>query len=262
MSKKNPVTSRLSFIVSTTQNWQITLLPKPDKDLTQLTNWRPISLLNADYKILVKTIANRIKQVLNKLIDQSHTGFVKNRFIGENIRILHDIISYTYESNIPGILVLTDFEKAFDSIDHNFIHRTLESFNFGESIKSWIKILYQSPTSCVSNNGSISDSFHIGRGVRQGCPLSPYIFILSIELLSIGIRNNTEIKGISIFDKMIKNVMFADDATIVLDGTEKRFNKTLNVFEEFGKISGLKLNYQKCVALKLGSLRNQHDLIC
>ena len=91
----------------------ITLLPKSSKDLTNLSNWRPISLLNVDYKIMTKAIANRIKTVLKVLIDSSQTGFIKGRYIGENIRLLFDIIEYTEENNIPGLLLFTDFEKSF-----------------------------------------------------------------------------------------------------------------------------------------------------
>ena len=91
----------------------ITLRPKSSKDLTNLSNWRPISLLNVDYKIMTKTIASRIKTVLKVLIDSSQTGFIKGRYIGENIRLLFDIIEYTEENNKPGLLLFTDFEKSF-----------------------------------------------------------------------------------------------------------------------------------------------------
>ena len=114
----------------------ITLLPKSNKDLTNLSNWRHISLLNVDYKIMTKAIANRIKKVLKILIDSSQTGFIKGRYIGENIRLLFDIIEYTEEDNIPGILFFTDFEKAFDSINNDYIAEILNLFNFGQDLKS------------------------------------------------------------------------------------------------------------------------------
>ena len=239
----------------------ITLIPKPNKDLSFLSNWRPISLLNVDYKILTKVIANRIKLVLNNLIDSSQTGFIKGRYIGENIRLIYDVIEYAEKHNKAGILFFADFEKAFDSLNHKFIFKTLDLFNFGPNLKSWVSLIYKNPTSCILYNGFLSDSFSIKRGVRQGCPLSPYIFILSIELLSIAIRKNKNIKGFKIFDIEVKNSMFADDATVLLDGSNDSFRGMLYIFEQFSLISGLKLNYDKCTALRIGSLRNQHDLI-
>ena len=194
----------------------ITLLPKSNKDLTNLSNWRPISLLNVDYKIMAKSIANRIKKVLTRLIDSSQTGFIKGRYIGENIRLLFDIIEYTEEHDIPGMLLFTDFEKAFDSINHEYITEILYLFNFGQDLKSWINLFYHSATSCVLYNGYTTDFFPIDRGVRQGCPLSPYIFILGIEILSIAIRNNQDIRGVNIFGKTVKITLFADDCTAMV----------------------------------------------
>ena len=157
---------------------------KKNKDLANLSNWRPISLLNVDYKIMTKAIANRIKKVLQILIDSSRTGFIKGRYIGENIRLPFDIIEYTEENNIPWILFFTDFEKAFDSINHNYIAEILNLFIFGQDLKSWVNLFYNSATRCVLYNGYTTEFFPIQRGVRQGCPLSPYIFIFGIEILS------------------------------------------------------------------------------
>ena len=99
------------------------------------------------------------------------------------------------------------------------------------------------------------------KGVSQGCPLSPYIFILGIEILSIAIRNHDGIGGINIFGKIIKHTMFADDCTIFLDGTQQSYNNAIYLFEEFGKLSGLTLNFTKCIVLKIGSLRNNRYLV-
>ena len=96
----------------------ITIIPKQNKDLTSLDSWRPISLLNVDEKIATKVIANRVKHVLTKIIHNSQTGFIKGRYIGENIRLLFEIIDNAEEENKPGLIFFTYFEKAFDSIDH------------------------------------------------------------------------------------------------------------------------------------------------
>ena len=103
----------------------ITLLPKKDKNLSSLNNWRPISLLNIDYKITTKAIANRLKKVLNTIINNSQTGFLKGRYIGENIRTIFEVIEHLNDENKPGLIFFADFEKAFDNVDHNFIFKRL-----------------------------------------------------------------------------------------------------------------------------------------
>ena len=108
----------------------ITLIPKAGKELSHLENWRPISLLNVDYKIATKTIANRIKLVLPSVVSHQQTGFIKDRYIGENIRLLFDILDYVDENELSSLLFFSDFEKAFDSLDNQFMIRCLKHFNF------------------------------------------------------------------------------------------------------------------------------------
>ena len=103
----------------------ITLIPKPNKDTTLLDNLRPISLVNICYKILAKVIAKRLEKVLPKIINPDQTGYVKNRYIGENVRLISDIMSYTAETSIPGIALFLDFKKAFDTIEWDFINNCL-----------------------------------------------------------------------------------------------------------------------------------------
>ena len=134
----------------------ITLIPKPNKDTTSLENLRPISLLNVDYKILTKAIAKRLEKVLPKIINPDQTGYVKNRYIGENVRLILDIMSYTEEKNLPGAALFIDFRKAFDTIEWNFLTDTLNNFNFGADIQNWVRIFYNNVTSCVLNNGHAS----------------------------------------------------------------------------------------------------------
>ena len=218
----------------------ISLIPKSDKDT--LENWRPISLLNVDYKITTKAIANRVKKVLPKIIHNSQTGFLKGRYIGENIRLLFELLEHAEEQNIPGMIFFSDFEKAFDSIDHDFLIKCLRHFNFGNSFINWIKLFYSDAKSCVSNNGHHSEFFPIQRGVPQGCPLSPYLFIIGIELLANQIRKNENIKGITLAGSELKITCYADDASFILDGTQKSFETLIDVLENFSNISGLKLN--------------------
>ena len=118
----------------------IKCLPKPNKNKHFLKNWRPISLLNVVYKMMSSVIANRLKSVLDKVISIDQKGFISGRFIGENIRLIYDILFESKQQNIPGLLVSIDFQQAFDSISWKFIDKTLDYFNFGPSIKKWIKL--------------------------------------------------------------------------------------------------------------------------
>ena len=136
----------------------------------------------------------------------------------------------------------TDFEKAFDSIDHTYIINCLKHFNFGEDFIKWIQLFYKDAKGCVSNNVYLSDFFPISRGVRQGCPLSTYLFIICIELLSYKITTTEDIKGITYSKHKFKKSLFADDASFILDGLIKSFEAFVDVLDNYSYISGLKLN--------------------
>ena len=176
----------------------ITVIPKRDKDLLLVKNWRPISLLNVDYKLIAKCIATRIKTVLPSIIHEDQSGFLKNKYIGENLIRTINLIEYSQRNNLNTCLTTIDFEKAFYFLEKSYIAYCLKFFKFGPNIIKWIKILYNQVSSCVINNGHFTPFFPIDRGVRQGCPLSPYIFIIAVESLAIRIRNNDNIKGIEI----------------------------------------------------------------
>ena len=119
-----------------------TCIPKDGRDRRHLKNWRPITLLNVDYKIASSVIANRIELVLPNVISESQAGLFKGRFIGETTRIIYDVLDYCKTNNIPGLLLAIDFEKAFDTIDCDFIDTTLQSVNFGQSLRKWIKCFF------------------------------------------------------------------------------------------------------------------------
>ena len=109
----------------------IKITPKKRKNRLCLENWRPLTLLNVDYKIATKSIAHRIAKVLPKLINEDQTGYFKGRYIGQNIRLINDIMKITELENIPGMAIFIDFKKAFDIVDWNFFFKTLEALNFG-----------------------------------------------------------------------------------------------------------------------------------
>jgi hypothetical protein len=229
----------------------INLIPKKDKDPRLLKNWRPISLLNTDYKIITKILANRIKKVLPTVINPDQVAYLKKRFIGQNIRTIFDIMEYTKLQDKNGIIAFLDFEKAFDTIRWKVIYDALKLFNFGTNFIDWVHTIYNTSEACVTNNGFSSPFFNLSRGVRQGCPLSAYLFITVVELLAHKIRTADNIKGIMIGDTEIKLVQMADDSTAFVEDVNSLENmfKILKLFEQY---AGLKLNKTKTEAMWLG----------
>ena len=120
----------------------ITLLPKDDAELLFLQNWRPIILLNVYYKIASKAIARRIEPILSKLVHPDQTGFIKGRYIGENVRLISDIMEHTQVNSTPGILISVDFKKSFNFLEWPCIQSALKKFNFGGSLRKWVEIFY------------------------------------------------------------------------------------------------------------------------
>lgn len=161
----------------------IALIPKKGKDNRYLQNWRPISMLNCDYKIMAKALAKRLSHFLPKLIHANQTGFIPTRYIGDNIRNIQALMDFTQETGREGLLVSLDFRAAFDSVNHQFLLQALESYNLGDKFISWISTLYSQAEACVLNSGQSSGWFPLRRGVRQGCPISPSLFVLAAEKL-------------------------------------------------------------------------------
>ena len=228
----------------------ITLLEKKGKDTLYVKNYRPITLLNVDYKILSKVLANRIKEVLGEIIHHDQVGYIKDRNIGEAVRLIDDMFFYS-QNQTNGFLVAVDFEKAFDSVDHEFLFHVLELFGFGCSFCSWVKVLYTNITSCVMNGGDSTGYFDIKQGVRQGDPLSPYLFLLAMEILAHRVRQDDTIIGFKFGDYEIKQILYADDVTLFVKDVNS-VNRLKLVFEEFEKVSGLKVNEGKTNFIWMG----------
>ena len=239
----------------------ISLIPKKDKDKKYLKNWRPIPLLNNDYKIVTKALALRLEKVLPTIISANQTGYVKGRYIGESIRIITDMMSFTKKKNIPGLAVFLDFEKAFDYIEWCYLQKCLEAFNFGPQLRQWISVLYNNISSCVLNNGFATKHFNLSRGVRQGCPLSGILFVIGVEILSNAIKGSKEIEGIQIDqNKSIKITQYADDTTVFVKNI-RSVHRLFDLLRQFENCSGLRINQSKSEILWLGSLRQRKDSI-
>ena len=204
-----------------------------------------------DAKIASKALASRLVKVPPHIINEDQYAYVKGRTIFDAVRTIDDMM----DKQLPGLLVAFDFEKAFDSLSWDFLLRCLKSFNFGQSFINWVSVFYTNISSCVTNNGFSTPLFEIQRGVRQGDPLSPYLFIVALEILLIKTRNAPDIKGIRIDDKEIKLAAFADDlTTFLLDKVSLGYSS--NTMRLFGECSGLKLNDEKTEAYWLGSSHN------
>ena len=222
----------------------LSVIPKKEKDTSLLENLRPISLLNVDYKILTKVIAKRLENLLPKIINPDQTRYVKGHYIGENVRLIQDIMFYTKRMNSPGIAIFLDFRKAFDSIEWEYLKAALKAFNFGPNLLNWIDVLYNEASSCVINNGHSSSFFRLQRGVRQGCPLSGLLFIIGIELFVRALKNDVETKEIKI-------TQYANDTTVFVKD-EESVEQLLGLLDEFKSISGQEINTSKTEAMWLG----------
>ena len=175
---------------------------------------------------------------------------------GGGVTLLHETIDYINNFNEKGLLFCSDFNKAFDSLGHNFMRKCLLKFKFPNYIINWIAIFIMMQNRVYIIYCHLSSFFKIEKGVRQGCALSPYLFIICIELLSNEVSLNKDINGIKLGNIEIKQALFADDACFITDGQRKSFQTLVTTIENFSNISGLKLNKDKCTIFKLGSLRN------
>ena len=213
-----------------------------------------MSLLATDYKILAKALASRLHKAISDLVSSDQVGYIKGRFIGENVRVIEDLLISSKTKNVPGLLVLIDFEKAFDTVEWDFLFKTLKVLNFGPSFISWIRSLYTNITSCTVNNGHLSRYFGLSRGIRQGCPISALLFVLVAEILSVNLRSNNKVKGISIGKYNYKICQLADDTTIFVKDIHS-LKVSIDDFQKFEKVSGLKLNLDKTEIIPLGPNR-------
>lgn len=231
----------------------ITLLPKKDKIRIFLKNWRPITLLTVDYKLIAKSLAIRLETILPKYILETQFGYVKDRYIGENIRTVMDINYLCTLKNVPALAIQIDFEKAFDSINWNFMNRTLTEMGFSDDFLKWVKVLYKNTKSMAVNNGHLTESFNLYRGVHQGCPLSALLFIILVQVLTLMLNKRTDISGLRFGYREIKVLQMADDTTIFTSKKED-IGKILRLLKAFYNISGLKTNVDKTIAYTLGPM--------
>ena len=240
----------------------ISIIPKGEKDKRFLKNWRPLCLLNSLYKLVSGTISERIKPALDSIIHGDQKGFVAGRYIGEVVRTTFDIIQYAKDTNRSGILLLIDFEKAYDSISFKFINQALKFLNFGENMIKWINILLNDFKAVINHCGNVSESFAIKRGCRQGDPIACYLFIISIEFLAHKLREEKDVEGFQVENISHLLEIYADDLSLFLNPKEKSLRKVIEILNDFYKISGLKISVSKTKAVWFGSNFNSDIMLC
>ena len=239
----------------------VTRLVHKKDDKRNLKNWRPISLLNADYKICSKAISLRLAKVLGSIVDPDQTCSVPGRSISSNLVLLRDTLAFIKCTNEKGILVSLDQEKAFDRLDRTFLLNLLELFGFGPLFRTCIANLYKGSYMQVLVNDFLSDPIPLARGVRQGDALSPMLYILCVEVLTCKIRATKEIEGFLLPGAgglQFKVSQYADDTTAFVKNERSLF-ALFEAISHFERGSGAKLNRAKTEALWLGAWKDRPD---
>ena len=230
-------------------------------DRDNISNWRPITLCNSDYKLIAKLMALRLQPVLDIIISPDQNAFIKGRNGSNMIREIDDIIELGKVKNSDNLIFSADYAKAFDTLSTKAMVKALKFHGFPEAYINWIKTLLKERISVVRNGGYVSKYFKISRGIRQGCPISPMIFILTLELLAINIRNDESIQGISLPNRInrTKIKLFADDVTYFLKNTID-FREVLSKIKLFAVFSGLELNMNKSKIMYLKPNVHQQNI--
>lgn len=227
----------------------ITAIPKEGKDKIECGSYRPISVLNIDYRLFTAIMARRMEEFLPELIHNDQTGFIRNRQTQDNIRRTLHIINSIHNNKTEAVLISVDAEKAFDSVNWDFLYRVLHKFGLHSIIIKTIEALYTNPTARIKINGYLSNSFTLERGTRQGCSWSPLLFALYLEPLAQSIRQNPHIKGIIVGEREHKLACYADDILVYLRQPTDSLPKLMLLFEQYGQLSGYRVNMTKTQTL-------------
>lgn len=223
----------------------ISVIPKGGKDKLDCANYRPISVLNLDYKLFTSIIAKRLEMILPKIINLDQTGFIVTRQTHDSIRRSLQVIRHINQNKTQAMLISLDAEKAFDSVRWKFLFKVMEKFGFDPVIIKTLEALYNKPSARLKINGELTDSFQLERSTRQGCPISPLLFAIFAEPLAQLIRQNNEIKGIKMEAGEQKLALFADDVLVYLSSPTDSLPVLMSMLDEYGSYSGYKVNERK-----------------
>lgn len=229
----------------------LVLIPK-ENNPHSFNDFRPIALCNLVYKVIAKVISNRIKPFLAFSLSERQLGFLKGRRIQDAIGAAHECIHSTKQKNQKALILKLDLKKAFDCIDWEFLRLILHAAGFGALLTNWILACVTNANFAVLINGEASSFFKSERGLRQGCPLSPYLFILIMEGLSLLLNKRfieNHISGIKV-SKLVKIflLMFVDDVLIMTKADLVEWTTIQDSLLHFCSVSGLSINHSKSYA--------------
>lgn len=254
--QKNGVEEQTDF----TLGWMCPIYKK--KDRTEIENYRPITLLNTDYKILTKALAIQLAHEVHTLVHPDQSRFIPKRSIFDLIRLAKVMIEYADITEEDGALIALDQEKAYDRINHDYLFETLESFNLPRIFVKTIQSLYKNTYTRVTINDVMSTPFQVTRGVRQRDPLSCLLFDLVIEPLACTLRNLENLQGYKISNvtnRIIVN-LYADDTTIFLN-KEDNYNDLERILSTWCLASGAKFNMEKTKIIQIGSKTHRERVL-
>ena len=246
---------RTRLIPKTKNTSVIKLIYKNKGEIFLLENYRPISLINVDIKILSKVLANRLIPILPNIIHTSQTA-VYGRRIDHTIHLIRDLIDLANKEDDTAAFIFLDQEKAFDRVNHDFLFKVMRSFGIGENFIAWINLLYSNASATVNVNGFLTKPIPLNRGVRQGCPLSSPLYVMIIELLALQLRSNPNIVGFQIGEEKFVSAHYMDDSTIIIK-QNRCFKEVIKELSDYQEASGAKINYQKTKGLWTGSWKGR-----
>ncbi|XP_058776499.1 uncharacterized protein LOC131650805 [Vicia villosa] len=226
----------------------IALIPK-NKNPQDLSEYRPICLVGSLYKILPKMLAARIKKVMGSLISCNQSAFVPGRNMLDVVLLVNEVIDWAKQNKSSCLLLKVDFEKAYDSLSWNFLRDMLVRMGFGKRWLMWMDACIFSSHFSVLVNGSATRDFRVYRGLRQGDPLSPFLFVIAMEALTALVRNSVAVGGFKPFqfgnDEGIDILQFSDDTVIFGEASTANLWNLKVILRGFELISGLKINFSK-----------------
>uniref|UniRef100_A0A803TU58 Reverse transcriptase domain-containing protein n=1 Tax=Anolis carolinensis TaxID=28377 RepID=A0A803TU58_ANOCA len=249
-------------ILETWKTGEIIVIHKDQTEKSDIRNYRPITLLNTDYKIFTNILATRLKEFLNEWIGEEQAGFLPKRNLKDNIRTVIDAIEVFETNHQKEVAFLAiDAEKAFDNLNWDFLKILMQELDLGYQFTNAINTVYDKQFARIQINGLTSEVFEINKGTRQGCPLSPLIFILPLELLLKSIKEDNNIKGIKVAKYELKTRAFADDIIGIIENPCKNLEVWLQKIQEFGNVAGFKLNKKKTMLLTKNMPKKNQEIL-